>query len=206
MSPKRFDGKELPQWFRCLQFILYKYVSIVFRVRYFKMWKRITWNKYIPQWLKTISMRCFILELPQYGISLPVFSFDQTFPEERRVFLRDNHSGMYRTDIYFLCKTFAQVSVGYVPETPLIFFKKITKIVRALWFVGRRVCVRVYVIMVVTWRCFAFLALITQARIWKSFWVENSTSLLYLPIPSSAETWKIFTNMLCQFFSLKLTF
>ena len=28
-------------------------------------------------------------------------------------------------------------------------------------------------------------------------WVENSTSLLYLPIPSSAETWKIFTKTSC---------
>ena len=35
---------------------------------------------------------------------------------------------------------------------------------------------------------------------------ENSTHLLYLPIPSSAETWKIFGNRLCQFVSLKLTF
>ena len=60
--------------------------------------------------------------------------------------------------------------------------------------------------MVVTSRCFAFLALITQARIWKSFWVKNSTSLIYLPIPTSAETSKIFANMLCQFFLLKLTF
>ena len=33
-----------------------------------------------------------------------------------------------------------------------------------------------------------------------SFWVENSTSLLYFPIPSSAETWKILTNMLRNFF------
>ena len=126
-------------------------------------------------------------------------------------------------------------------------------------------------------RCFAFRGLITQAQIWKSFLVQNSTSLLYLnpflhllklgkslqtscvnffffawtdilgeknpyfgkhllhgcdvtkmfcfswanhtstnlkkffssklnkftlfkPIPSSAETWKIFTNKLCQFF------
>ena len=50
--------------------------------------------------------------------------------------------------------------------------------------------------MVVTSRCFTFRALITQARIWKSFWVQNSTSLLYLLIPSS----------LCQFFSLTQTF
>ena len=39
-----------------------------------------------------------------------------------------------------------------------------------------------------------------------SFWVQNSTRLLYLPIPSSAETWNIFTNKMCNFFfSLKLT-
>ena len=34
--------------------------------------------------------------------------------------------------------------------------------------------------MVVTSRCFAFRALITQARIWKSFRVQNSASLLRL--------------------------
>ena len=35
----------------------------------------------------------------------------------------------------------------------------------------------------------------------KKVLVENSsTNLLYLPIPSTAATWKIFTNMLCQFF------
>ena len=34
----------------------------------------------------------------------------------------------------------------------------------------------------------------------KGFELKNSsTSLLYLPISSSAETWKIFRNMLCQF-------
>ena len=49
-------------------------------------------------------------------------------------------------------------------------------------------------------RCFAFRPLITQARIWKSFSDQNSTSSLYLPIPSSAETWKIFTNKLCHLF------
>ena len=51
-----------------------------------------------------------------------------------------------------------------------------------------------------TSRCFAFRALIMQARIWKSFRVQNSTSLLYLPIPSSAETWKIVTKKVSQFF------
>ena len=34
----------------------------------------------------------------------------------------------------------------------------------------------------------------------KDFELKNSTKLLYFPISSSAETWKIFRNMLCQFF------
>ena len=56
--------------------------------------------------------------------------------------------------------------------------------------------------MVVTSKCFAFRAQITQARIWieKGFELKTSTSLLYSPISLSAETWKIFRNMLCQFF------
>ena len=56
--------------------------------------------------------------------------------------------------------------------------------------------------MVVASRCFAFRALITQARIWKCFQVQNSTSLFYLPNPSSAENRykeSVFRNMLCQF-------
>ena len=44
---------------------------------------------------------------------------------------------------------------------------KITKIVRALWLAERSVCVRVCKPIVVASRCFAFRALITQARIWK---------------------------------------
>ena len=55
--------------------------------------------------------------------------------------------------------------------------------------------------MVVTSRCFAFRALITQARIWKSFWVQNSTSLLYLPITSLAETWKVSYQQTVSFFN-----
>ena len=39
-----------------------------------------------------------------------------------------------------------------------------------------------------------------QAQIWKSFLVENSTSFLYLPIPSSAETWKILKHAVPIFF------
>ena len=69
--------------------------------------------------------------------------------------------------------------------------------------IGREECLheigKEYVNMIVTSRCFAFRALITQAQIEKSFWIQNSTSLLYLPIPSSAETWNIFTNKLCEF-------
>ena len=49
--------------------------------------------------------------------------------------------------------------------------------------------------MVVTSRCFAFRALITHARIWKRFELKTLTSLLYLPISSSAETLKIFRNI-----------
>ena len=35
--------------------------------------------------------------------------------------------------------------------------------------------------MIVTSRCFAFRMLIRQPRIWKSFWVENSTSYFIYP-------------------------
>ena len=78
-------------------------------------------------------------------------------------------------------------------------FYKITKIVGALWLAERSVCMRVCKHGCDV-RCFAFRALITQARIWKRFSDQNSTSSLYLPIPSSAETWKIFTKKLCQLF------
>ena len=83
---------------------------------------------------------------------------------------------------------------------------KIAKIERALWLAERSVCMRVF-----KHGCDVKMFCFSRAnhaswRIWKRFWVQNSTSLLYLPIPSSAETWKIFTNKLCQFFSSKLTF
>ena len=68
----------------------------------------------------------------------------------------------------------------------------------ALWLVERRVCIRVCKHGCdVKMFCFSPA---NQAWIGKNFWVGNSTSLLYLPIHSSAETWKIFTNMLCEFF------
>ena len=56
-----------------------------------------------------------------------------------------------------------------------------------------------YVNMVVV-SSFAFRALIMQAWIWKSFRVQNSRTLLYWPIPLLAETWKIVTKKVCQFF------
>ena len=49
----------------------------------------------------------------------------------------------------------------------------------------------------------SYVSHITQAQSWKSFWVENSTSLLYLPILLLAETWKM---CLFLFFSIKLIF
>ena len=39
----------------------------------------------------------------------------------------------------------------------------------------------------------------------KVFLAENSTNLLYFPIPPSAKTWKMFINMLCQFFFFRLS-
>ena len=87
--------------------------------------------------------------------------------------------------------------------TPLEHWGRSRKIVPTHWLAERSVCMRVCIKhgcdLVVTSRCFAFRALITQAWIWKRFWVQTSTSLLYLPTPLSAETWNIFTNKLCQF-------
>ena len=61
--------------------------------------------------------------------------------------------------------------------------------------------------MVVVSRCFAFRALIIHAstNLKKFSRLQNLTSLLYLLIPPLAETWKIVTTKVCQFFSLKLT-
>ena len=59
--------------------------------------------------------------------------------------------------------------------------------------------------MVVTSRCLAFRALIKH-EFEKGFELKNSSSLLYSPIYLSSETWKIFRNTECQFYSLELTF
>ena len=75
----------------------------------------------------------------------------------------------------------------------------ITKIVGALWLVERRVCMRVCKHGCDV-KMFAFRALITRKHEFeKDFELKNSTSLLYLPISSSVETWKIFRNMLGPF-------
>ena len=86
----------------------------------------------------------------------------------------------------------------------LLFIKWLRQCTHSDW--PRGVFAWEYVHMVGTSRCFASHVLITHAQNWKSFWVENATTLLYSPIPSSAETWKIFTIMLCQFFRLSWRF
>ena len=72
-----------------------------------------------------------------------------------------------------------------------IFIYKIpvTKIVRTLWLAERSVCMRVC-----KHGCDVKMFCFSRAN-----HVQNSTSLLYLPIPLSAESWKSFTNKLCQF-------
>ena len=63
--------------------------------------------------------------------------------------------------------------------------------------------------MVVTSRCFAFsmLHVITQAQIWKSFWVENLTSLFNLyPFLHRLKLGKSLQNMLCPRLNGKTTY
>ena len=82
----------------------------------------------------------------------------------------------------------------------IIGLYKITKIVCALWLAERRVCMR-DVNMIVASRCFAFRALITQSQIWKPFWVENSTHLLYLyPFPRQLKLGKSSETCCVNFF------
>ena len=62
--------------------------------------------------------------------------------------------------------------------------------------------------MVVKSRCFAFHALITQARVWKGFWVENSTSLPIYPFPRGLKLGKslIYKRAVSTFFHLRWHF
>ena len=81
----------------------------------------------------------------------------------------------------------------------MILFYKITNIVRALWLAERSVCMRVCK-QGCGVKLFGFSRANHASTIWKSSRVQNSTSLLYLAIPSSAETWKIVTKKVSQFF------
>lgn len=61
---------------------------------------------------------------------LQLYSVAFTFPEERVVFLREHHSGMYRTDVYFLSKTFAQA--------PQFFVGPLLSLSIGYWMMGLR--------------------------------------------------------------------
>ena len=77
---------------------------------------------------------------------------------------------------------------------------KITKIVCVLWLAERHVCMRVCK-HGCDIKMFCFLRTNhASTNLKKVFLLKTSTSLLYSHISSSAETWKIFRNMLCQFF------
>jgi len=45
----------------------------------------------------------------------------QTFPTEFPVFKREHLDGMYRTDVYFICKTMADVSVSRAVFTDSVY-------------------------------------------------------------------------------------
>ena len=77
---------------------------------------------------------------------------------------------------------------------------KITKIVHVLWLAKRHVCMRVCKHGCdIKMFCFSRTNH-ASTNLKKVFLLKTSTSLLYSHISSSAETWKIFRNMLCQFF------
>ena len=97
--------------------------------------------------------------------------------------------------IYFILNSSTIFSRG---DKRIIY--KITKIVRTLWLAERRVCMTVCrhgcdVKML----CFSN-ANHERHRFEKGFELKYLTILLYVPISSSVETWKILRNMLCQFF------
>ena len=74
---------------------------------------------------------------------------------------------------------------------------KITKIVHVLWLAKKHVCMRVC--KHGSWQQDVLL-FACKHEFEKGFELKNSSSLLYLPISSSAETWKIFRNMQRQCF------
>ena len=86
---------------------------------------------------------------------------------------------------------------------PVIFkitFYEITKIVGALWLAERSVCMRVCKHgFEVKMSCFSRTN--HASKIWKRFLSSKLDKFtFYITIPSSAETWNIFTNKLCQFY------
>ena len=84
-----------------------------------------------------------------------------------------------------------------------IMFYKITKIVPRL--VERSVCMRVCKHGCDV-KMFCFSRANHTGTTLKKFSSSKFDKFLYLPIPSSAETWKIITKKVSIFFSLKLTF
>ena len=86
----------------------------------------------------------------------------------------------------------------------LLCIYKITNIERALWLAERRVCTRVCKHGCDV-KMFCFSRANHASTSLKKFFGWNSTRLLYLPVPLSGETWKIFTNTCVNFFPLKLT-
>ena len=97
------------------------------------------------------------------------------------------------------------LSISFLNVLSLMNFYKITKIVRALWLAERSVCMRVCKHGCGV-KLFGFSRANHASMNLKSFRVQNSTSLLYLPISSSAEIWKIVKKKWVNFPSLKLTF
>ena len=94
-------------------------------------------------------------------------------------------------------------TIWWLTELDSIQSYKITNIVSALWLAERSVCMTVC--KHGSWQqdvsLFAW-----KHKFEKGFELKNSSSLLYLPIYSSSDTWKIFRNMQCQFYCLELTF
>ena len=90
-----------------------------------------------------------------------------------------------------------QKTIWLLTELDSLQSYRITKIVRALWLAERHFCMRVckhglWQQDVLLFAC--------KHEFEKGFELKNSSSLLYLPISSSVETWKIFRNMQCQCF------
>ena len=101
-------------------------------------------------------------------------------------------------------ETFTNLTERYSLCT--LYSYKITRKVCVLWLAERRVCMRVCKHGCdIKMFCFSPSNHVST-NLKKGFELKHSTSLLYLPTSLSVETWKIFRNMLCQFFSLDLTF